>query len=115
MEDSTMCVLMDLPSEGHLSAVFQTLSFLKSNHNCVTVFDPSNPEIGINHFLTEDWSETPYGPCKEDVPSNSSTPRGAGFSIRDFSFSDHDGDSVDRPSKTGFMFSPRKYSYLYLF
>ena len=79
MEFSAIASMMDLPNEGLLHVVFQILSFLKSNHNCVPVFDPSKPEIDQLQFPTEDWSATPYGNCKEDVSSNVPTPRVMGF------------------------------------
>ena len=58
-------------SLGHLNVLFKMFSFLKSKHNGVTVFDPAEPEIDQTQFPTEDWSATPYGICKEDVPLNS--------------------------------------------
>ena len=62
MDVSTIASVIDLPREGHLSMAFQMISFLKSKHNGVTVFDPTDPEINQAQFPTEDWSETPYVP-----------------------------------------------------
>ena len=50
-----------LPREGYLDVLFKMFSFLKSKHNGVTLFDPTELEIDQTQFLTEDWSETPYG------------------------------------------------------
>ena len=98
-----MASMMALPREGHLKIVFQMFSFLKSKHNGVMVFDPTESDIDQTQFPTEDWSATPYGPCKEDIPSNAPAPRGIGFTMRDFVDSDHTGDLVTRRSRTGFI------------
>ena len=45
MQASEMASMITPPREGHLSAVFQTFSFLKSKHSSVTVFDPTEPGI----------------------------------------------------------------------
>ena len=103
MEVSAMASMMALPREGHLKVVFQMFAFLKSKHNGVMVFDPTEPDIDLSQFPSEDWSATPYGPCKEDIPSNAPPPRGIGFTMRAFVDSDHAGDSVTRRSRTGFM------------
>ena len=57
-----MASVMALPSEGHLAAVFQMFSLLKSKHNEVTVFHPTEPEIDQTQFPTEDWSVTTCDP-----------------------------------------------------
>ena len=62
MDVSAMASMMALPHEGHLSVVFQTLSFLNRKHNLVPVFDPTEPSIDKNQLPTEDWSATPYSP-----------------------------------------------------
>ena len=84
-----MASMMALPREGHLSVLFKMFSFLKSKHNGVTVFDPTEPEMDRTQFPTEDWSATHYGVCKEDVPLNAPAPRGIGFTMRAFFDSDH--------------------------
>ena len=76
------------------------------------MFDPTDPEIDQTQFPTEDWSETPYGLCKEDVPLNSPSPRGIGFTMRAFVDSDHSGDSITRRSRTGFIVFSQQCSYL---
>ena len=51
-----MASVIAFPREGHLSALFQALSFLKSKNNSVTMFDPIETEIEKNQFPNEDWS-----------------------------------------------------------
>ena len=103
MEVSAMASMMALPREGHLETIFRMFSFLKTKHNGVMVFDPTEPDIDQSQFPTEDWSATPYGPCTEDIPYNAPAPKGIGFTIRAFADSDHAGDSVTRRSRTGFI------------
>ena len=54
MDLSAIASMMVLPREGHLITVLQVLSFLKSKHNGVTVFDHSEPEMDLNQCQTED-------------------------------------------------------------
>ena len=98
-----MASMMALPREVHLNVVLQMFSFLRSKHNSASVFDPSEPEIDQTQFLTEDWSETPCGSCKEDIPSNAPVPGGIGFTMRAFVDSNRAGDSVNHRSRTGFI------------
>ena len=99
IEFSDAASMMDFPRDCHLSNVFQMLSFLKSKHNFVTWFDSAEPEINQTQFSTEDWSATPYSPCKEDAPSNNHVQRGIGFTMRAFVESDHAGHSTSRHLK----------------
>ena len=94
METSALASTMALPREGHLDAVFHMFSFLKHKHNGVIVFDPTEPEIDINKFPREDWSDTPYGECKEEIPRNAPDSRGIAFTMRAFMDSDHTGDMI---------------------
>ena len=57
--------------------------FLKSNHNDIAVFDPTDPEIDQTQFPT-DWSTTPYGVRREIAPSNVPAAASVGFVIRAF-------------------------------
>jgi len=82
---------------------FSYVAFLKSKHNAVMVFDPSEPEINESEFQREDWSATPYGKCMEDIAHNSPEPLGIGFTMRAFVDSDHAGDYITRRSRTGFI------------
>ena len=103
MEVSTIASMMALLREGHLNSVFKMISFLKSDHNSTTVCESTSPEIDQTQFLTEAWSENPYGPCKKDTPSNAPSPRGIRFTMRAFVNSDHAGASVTRRSRTDFI------------
>ena len=103
METSALASMMVLPREGHLDAVFHMFAFLKRRHNGVIVFDPTEPGIDINKFPREDWSATPYGECKEEIPSNALDSRGIVFTMRAFMDSDHAGDMITRQSRTGFL------------
>ena len=67
------------------------------------VFDPTESKINESKIQREDWTATPYGACKEDVPSNAPKPLGIGFIICVFVDSDHAGDMVTCRSRTGFM------------
>ena len=103
METSALASMMALPREGHLDAFFHMFAFLKRNHNGVMVFDLTDPEIDINKFPREDWSATPYGEFKEEIPSNAPEPRGIVFTMRAFVDSNHAGDMITRRSRTGFL------------
>ena len=103
METSALASMMTLPREGHLDAVFHMFVFLKCKHNGVMVFDPTEPEIDMNKFPRKDWIATPYGKCKEEIPSNAPDPRGIGFNMKAFVDSDHSGDMITRQSRTGFF------------
>ena len=76
METLALASMMALPRRGHLDAAFHMFSFLKSKHNAVMVFDPSEPDIDESQFMKQDWSATPYGECSEDIPGNAPAPRG---------------------------------------
>ena len=95
METSALASMMAFPHEGHIDAVFHVFAFLKRKHNGVIVFDPTEPEIDFNKFPREDWSATPYGECKEEIPSNAPEHRGISFTMRAFVDSDHDGDMIN--------------------
>ena len=99
MEVSAMASMMVIFREGHLSTMFQMFSFLKNKHNGVTSFDPSDPEIEITQFPTEDWSTKTYSPYKEEVPYDAPASRGIEFNTRAFSDSDHAVDILSRLSR----------------
>jgi len=103
METSALASMMALPREGHLNAAFPMFAFLKSKHNAVMVFDPSEPEINESEFQREDWSATPYGKFMEHIPHNSPEPLGIEFTMKAFVDSDHAGDFIARRSRTGFI------------
>ena len=78
-------------------------AFLKEKHNGVMVLDPTEPDLDLNEFCTEDWSATPYGNCVEEIPLYAPGLRGLGFTNRSFVDSDHAGDKITRRSRTGFI------------
>ena len=80
-EVSMMASYMSLPCQGHQDQLFHIFAFLKNKHNAEMVFDPSEPDIDKNLFPKEDWSNTVYGECSEDIPSNISEARGFGFKM----------------------------------
>ena len=92
METSALASMMALPCKGHMCAVYQMFAFLKTCHNGVMVFDRTEPNIDETKFNKEDWSATPYGPCKEELPTNAPEPLGIGFIMCTFVDSDHAGD-----------------------
>ena len=103
METSALASMMANPREGHLKEVFHMFSYLKSKHNGVMVFDPTEPDIDETKFAREDWTATAYGSCTEDKPPNAPTPRGIGMTMRAFVDSDHAGDTATHRSRTGFL------------
>ena len=102
-EVSMMASCMALPRQGHLDQLFHMFAFLKIKHNAEMVFDPSEPVIDESLFAKEDWTNTVYGQCSEDIPTNIPQPRGFGFKMRAYVDSDHAGDSITRRSRTGFI------------
>ena len=78
-------------------------AFLKSKHNAVMVFDPTEPYIDEFKFPNEDWSSSPYAECKEDIPLNAPKARGLGFTMRALVDLDHAGDCTTRRSRTGYL------------
>ena len=98
-----MSSMIALSREGHLAAVFQMFSFLKSKFNGVALFDPTGPEIDETQFPTEDCSATTYGPCREDSHYGSPASRGIGFTIRACVGSDNSSDPFTSLSMTGFI------------
>ena len=103
METSAMASMMASPREGHLAQLYHMFAFLKTKHNSLMVFDPTEATIDPTQFIREDWSAAAYGDCEEDLPPNAPTPRGIGMSMRAFVDSDHAGDIVTRRSRTGFI------------
>ena len=65
METSALALMVALPREVHLDAVFHMFAFMKRKNNGVIAFDPTETEIDINKFPRKDWSATPYRECKE--------------------------------------------------
>ena len=59
----------------------------------------------IEQLKKEDWSATPYGPCKEELPVNVPKPLGIGFAMCVFVDSDHVGDMITCRSRKGLWYS----------
>ena len=66
-EVSMMSSQLALPREGHLVQVFHKFAYLKKHHNSSLVFDLSYPDVNINTFPKNDWTEL-YGDDKEAMP-----------------------------------------------
>ena len=49
-----MASMIDISREGYLKEVLQMFSFLKSKHNSVILFDPSDSDIDLTQLPTED-------------------------------------------------------------
>ena len=56
-----MASVMALPLEGYLKSMIQILSLLNSKHNVVAVFDPTDPDIELTNFSTEDRYSMRHG------------------------------------------------------
>ena len=100
-EASMMASCMAMPRQGHLEQLFHIFAFLKKKHNSEMVFDPTEPDIDETLFEKQDWKDTVYGSCTEEIPANSPVSLGFGFKIRAFVDTDHAGDAVTRRSRTG--------------
>ena len=103
MEVTIMASMTSLPHKSYFSTVLQMRSLLTIKHNGAALLYPADPEIDLTQIPTEDQSEEPCGPCKEDAPSNAHYPRDKGFDVRAFVDSDYAGHSVTRHSRTGFI------------
>ena len=103
VEASMMASCMALPRRGHLEQLFHIFAYLKNKHNSEMVFDPSEPDIDEADFEKEDWSDTVYGKCTEEIPDNMPGTRGFGMKIVACVDSDHAGDNITRRSRTGFI------------
>ena len=67
-ETSMMSSHLALPRRGHLEILFHMLSYLKKHQNSEMLFDPTEPDIGMADFRSEDWGLSIYGDVKEEIP-----------------------------------------------
>ena len=103
VEVSMLASCMAMPRQGHLEQLFHMFAYLKAKHNAEMVFDPSEPEIDESLFEKQEWGNTVYGECSEDLPPDAPASRGHGFKMRAYVDSDHAGDTTNRRSRTGFL------------
>ena len=59
-EVSVISSCLALPREGHLKQLFHMFRYLESRHNTLQFFDPTEPDIDLNDFPKQDWSNTVY-------------------------------------------------------
>ena len=82
-------------------------AYLKGHTNSEIVFDPSEVEFDRAGFPRQDLSYSiytaDYCELKEELPPNMPRPRGNGMIMMVYVNSDHDGDTVTRRSRTGFV------------
>ena len=103
METSATASMMASPCQGYLDQRFHMFAYLKLKHNSAMVFDPTEPDIDDAQFPREEWSATPYGECKEELPVNMLQSRGIDFTMCGPIDSDHASDLTTRRSRTGFI------------
>ena len=67
------------------------------------VLDPSDPGIYQSFFEQEDWSNTVYGGCSEDILPNAPKICLFGLNIQAYVDSEYAGDFITRQFRTGFI------------
>ena len=95
-----------LPREGYLEMLYRIFAHLKKHRNVEMGFDPSKPSIKNNVFERKDWSCSEFSSTikKEcELHPRTHAPRGMGFAVVGKVDVDHDGDTVVRRSRTGFI------------
>ena len=107
VEVSMLSSHLMLPQEGQLTELFHVFACLKKNLNTEMVFDPSEPEIGMDSFQHQDWRyliyTIPGEELKESLPPTMPIPLGKAFTIRCFVDVDHSGDLLTHRSRTGYI------------
>ena len=78
--------------------LFHVFAYLRKHLNSKTVFDPSEPDVDMDSFPRQDWSDSihssPGEEAKEALPPNMPKPFGKGFTIRFFVDADHTGETL---------------------
>ena len=92
METSSMASMMASPHEDHLNQLYHMFAYLRIKNNRSLVFNPSEPDIDESQFTCEYWSDSAYGEFSEDITPNIPKPRGIGFTMQTFVYSDHAGE-----------------------
>jgi hypothetical protein len=99
-EFSMFFTYLCLPLEGHLDAVFRVFAYLAMHHNSRVVFYRTDPSVDMGAFINNDWKSM-YGDVKDMIPPDVPVPCGKEVDLRLFVDSDHAGDQLTRPSRTG--------------
>ena len=74
-EVSQMSSHLAMPRKDHLEQLHHIFAYLKSHHNSELVYNPLVPEIDMNGFQKEDWTNTVYGrDLEEELPPDISEP-----------------------------------------
>ena len=96
-----------LPREGQFQELLHIFAYLKKYMNSEMLFDPIYPDIDMDSFQRQYWSYSIYSSpgkeLKEALPPNIPPPLGNGFKLRCFVDADHEGESLNRRSSTGFI------------
>ena len=88
-----------LPREGHLKDLFRIFVYLIKYHNSEMVFYPSDPIVDKRQFEEKYWTVSKFGSHTEEaLPANMPIPRGFGFVIIAYVYSDHARDSITHRS-----------------
>ena len=101
-EVSMMASQLAMPREENLECLYHFFAYLSIKHNSRMVFDPTYPNIDMNHFKECEW-KTFYASTKEAIPGNVPAPRGKEVDLRQYVDSDHAGDTVTRRLRSGFF------------
>ena len=90
------------PRQGHLEAVYDIYSYLKSHERSTMVFDDALVTNSQADFPTFDWTDF-YGNVTEAIPSNAPEPRGNPVQMTAFVDANHAGNQVTRRSHSGIL------------
>ena len=89
---------------GHLNKVHNIFAYLKYHNNAEIVFEPSELDIDIDtEFPRQDWSNTVYSNCKEELLHNIAEERGLRFKIIIYVDSNYTEDNSTQRSRTRFI------------
>ena len=80
LEVSLLSAFSAAPREGHLNALYNIFSYLKTHSSCSIAFDPTLPNYDVEMIESKGWEEF-YEVDDEPVPSNAPKPRGQPMKI----------------------------------